>query len=278
MTEQAKVERDSEISKELIQLVRPSIVRLAFFNNHREQVGSATGFLSNDFLVTCSHVIRKEPFDAVEFTFGDQNLKKITPIRLSADTLISNIEKESPESEYDYAIIRFNEPETKGRYQLQFATPQKELVGEQVLIFGFPFGTEHLTAHIGYISSDFRRGSAHVFQIDGSINPGNSGGPLVHIASGSVIGIVTRAETGLEKDFDQLIDAIGNIVEAIKSGQGKAGATIIIGEIELEDSLLETMRILKKISFNMKRGANVGIGFCVSSEHIIETGLIKEKE
>jgi len=268
------VERDSEISKELIQLIRPGIVRLAFFNNHREQLGSATGFLSNDFLVTCSHVIRKEPFDSVELTFGDQNLKEITPIRLSADMLISNIEKESFESEYDYTIIRFDEPEAKGRYQLHFGTPRQELVGEQVLFFGFPFGTQNLTSHIGYISSDFKRGSAHLFQIDGSINPGNSGGPLVHIPSGSVIGIVTRTETGLEKDFDQLIDAISNNVKALESRRG--GARIIVGGIDPVASMGVTMRILKKISFNMKRGANVGIGFCVSSEHIIQTGLIKE--
>jgi hypothetical protein len=268
------VERDSESSRELIQLIRPSIVRLAFFNNDREQVGGATGFLSNDFLVTCSHVIRKGPFDTVELTFGDQNLKEITPIRLSADALINSIEKESPESEYDYAIVRFNQPEAEGRYQLQFRTPRQELVGEQVLFFGFPFGTQNLTTHIGFISSDFRRRSTHLFQIDGSINPGNSGGPLIHIPSGSAIGIVTRAETGLEKDFDQLIAAIGNNVEALKSGRG--GARITIGGIDPVDSLRVTMGILKKLSSNMKRGANVGIGFCVSSEHVIQTGLIKE--
>ena len=264
------------MDKELIRLIRPGIVRLAFFNNHREQVGSATGFLSNDFLVTCSHVIRRYPFDAVELTFGDQNLKEITPIRWSADTLIDNIEKESLESEYDYAIIRFSEPEASGRHQLQFRTPRQELVGEQVLFFGFPFGTQNLTCHIGYISSDFGRGNAHLFQIDGSINPGNSGGPLVHVPSGSVIGIVTRAETGLERDFDQLIEAIGDNVKALGSRQG--GARIVVGGIDPVQSMYVTMNILKKVSFNMKRGANVGIGFCVSSEHIIQTGLIKETE
>ena len=262
------------MAKELIQLIRPGIVRLAFFNNHRDQVGSATGFLSNNFLVTCSHVIRKEPFDSVELTFGDQNLRTITPIRFCADTLIDNIEKESLEYEYDYAIIRFNEPERKGRYQLEFTTPPKELVGEQVLIFGFPFGTEHLTAHIGYISSDFSRRSAHVFPTDGSINPGNSGGPLVHIASGSVIGIVTRSETGLDKDFDQLTESIRGNVKALDSRQG--GSRVIIGGFDPIQSLHVTMNIFAKVVFNMKRGANVGIGFCVSSEHIIQTGLIKE--
>jgi hypothetical protein len=274
------VESGSETNKELIRLVRSSIVRLALFNKDREQIGSATGFLSNDFLVTCSQVIRKEPFDAVEFTFGDQSLREITPIRLSADTLIGRLARESPESECDYAVIRFSEPETRGRYQLEVRSPRQESVGEQVLFFGFPFGTQNLTSHVGYISSDFRRGGVHRFQIDGSINPGNSGGPLIHIPSGSVIGMVTRAETGLEKDFDEVIEAIQNTVEAMKSGEDQAfgGARVTIGEADLGDSLLETMRILKKLSLNMKRGANVGIGFCVSSEHIIQTGLIKESK
>lgn len=267
---------DSEVSKEVIRLVRPGIVRLALFNGRREQVGGGTGFLSNDFLVTCSHVIRREPFDAVEITFGDQNVNRITPIRLSSDALISDIEKESLESEYDHAIIRFSEPEAKGRYQLQFVAARQELVGEQVLFFGFPFGTQNLTSHIGYISADFSRGSAHLFQIDGSINPGNSGGPVVHVRSGSVIGIVTRVETGLEKDFDELIDAIRNNVKALESRQG--GGRIIVGGVDPVQSLHATMSILGKISFNMKRGANVGIGFCVSSEHIIASGLMKDNK
>lgn len=259
------------MSKELIPLIRPGIVRLDFFEDG-DQVGSATGFLSNGFLVTCSHVIRQNPFDAVDITFGDQNLKSVAPIRLSFDTLTKNIVKESLESEYDYALIRFTEPEANSRYQLQFKTVKQELVGEQVLFFGFPFGTQHLTSHFGYISSNFWRGSAHWFQIDGSINPGNSGGPLIHIPSGLVIGIVTRTETGLERDFDQLVEAVRNNVKALESPTGR----ILIGGIDLIPSMQKTMIILAKLSFNMKRSANVGIGFCLSSEHITQTGLIKE--
>ena len=262
------------MTKELISLLRPGIVRLAFFKD-REQVGSASGFLSNGLLITCSHVIRQYPFDSVEITFGDQNKNPITPVRYSADTLTNSIIKESLESEYDFAIIKFNEPEVNGRYQLQIKHMKHDVVGEQVLFFGFPFGTQHLTSHNGYISSDFWRGSRHVFQIDGSINPGNSGGPLIHIASGSVIGIVTRTETGLEKDFDQLVEAVNNNLRVLdQSRQG--GARVSIAGIDPVAAAQVTMRILARLSFNMKRSANVGIGFCFSSEHIIQTGFIKE--
>jgi hypothetical protein len=259
------------MTKELIQHIRPSIVRLSFFKN-TEQVGNGSGFLASGFLVTCSHILRKYPFDAVEITFGDQSLNPITPIKYTAESILSNIIHESPESEHDFAIIRFDEPELEGRHHLEIKTFKGETVGEQVLFFGFPFGTQHMTSHVGYISADFWRNHTHVFQIDGSINPGNSGGPLIHIASGSVIGMVTRTETGLEKDFDQLTEALKNNLTALDHSR----AMFSIAGIDPIEATQVTLRILARLSFNIKRSANVGIGFCFSSEHILETDSLKQ--
>jgi hypothetical protein len=262
------------MTKELIKQIRPSIIRLSLFKNTK-QVGSGTGLLAGGFLVTCSHVLRKYPFDAIEITFGDQNLNPITPIKYTSEFILNSIANESPESEHDFAIIRFGEPELKDRRHLELRTFKAETVGEQVLFFGFPFGMQHLTTHIGYISADFWRNRTHVFQIDGSINPGNSGGPLIDIASGSVIGIVTRTETGLEKDFDQLVEAVKNNIAVIESSR-QTGTRVITAGIDTVEATQVTLRILSKLSLNIKRSANVGIGFSFSSEHILETGLIKE--
>lgn len=65
---------------QVISEVCSGVVCLAFFTNG-EQVGNGSGFLSNELLITNSHVIRPGPFDAVEITFGDDNLNPITPIR-----------------------------------------------------------------------------------------------------------------------------------------------------------------------------------------------------
>jgi len=260
--------------KELIQHVRASIVRLSLFKD-REQVGSGSGFLAGGFLITCSHVLRQHRFDAIEITFGDHNINEITPIKYSSEFILNSIAGESPESEYDFAIVRFDEPELQGRCRLEVRTFKEETVGEQVLFFGFPFGTHHLTSHVGYISADFKRDNIHVFQIDGSINPGNSGGPLIHVPSASVIGIVTRTETGLERDFDTLVEALRNNI-AILERSRQSGMQVQIAGIDPVVSFRATMGILSKLSFNIKRSANVGIGFSFSSEHILQTGLIKD--
>ena len=262
------------MTKELITALRSGVVRLAFFNDSK-QVGSGSGFLSNGFLVTCSHIIRRYPFDAVEISFGDQDSTPITPIRYTTDNLYQCIINESLESQYDYAILKFDEPELQGRYQFPIKHMKGEIVGEQVLFFGFPFGSQHLTSHVGYISADFWSNKIHIFQIDGSINPGNSGGPLVHIGSGAAVGMVTRTQTGLEKDFDDLITAISNNVKALE--QSGRGARMTIGGIDPIQATKVTMGILAKLSANLKRSANVGIGYAFSSEHILKTGSLREE-
>ncbi len=262
------------MTKELIRSIRPSIVRLSLFNN-TEQIGSGSGFLAGGFFVTCSHILRKYPFDAIEISFGDQSLNPITPIKYTSEFILKSIVNESAEPDHDFTIIAFDEPELKGRRHLDLRTLKAEIVGEQVLFFGFPFGTQHLTSHIGYVSADFYRNRTHVFQIDGSINPGNSGGPLIHIASGSVIGMITRTETGLEKDFDQLVEAVKNNI-AVLNRSRQSGTKISIAGIDPVEATQVTLGILAKLSSNIKRSANVGIGFSFSSEHIIETGLIGE--
>jgi len=267
------VEEGKEMTHELISLVRSGVVRLAFFKDS-EQVGNGSGFLSNDLLVTCSHIIRRYPFDAVEISFGDQNSNPITPIRYTADNIYGCIVNESSENEYDCAILKIDEPELKDRYQFPIKHMKGEIVGEQVLFFGFPFGSQHLTSHVGYISADFWSNNIHVFQIDGSINPGNSGGPLVHIASGAAAGIVTRTQTGLEKDFDDLIQAIKNNITVLK--QSREGVRMTVGGIDPIETMQITMSILGKLSVNLKRSSNVGIGYAFSSEHVLETGLLKQ--
>ena len=204
------------MTKELISVTRSGVVRFSFIKNS-EQIGSGSGFLSNGYVITNSHVIRAGSFDAVEITFGDCDEKPITPIRYTSDILHGFIVKESPENEFDYVIFKLDEPELNGRFQFRMRVFKHETVGERALFFGFPFGFSHMTSHVGYISADYHEGRRRIFQIDGSINRGNSGGPLILIGSGDVIGIVTRTHTGLEGDFDELVKA-GSYKEARKKG------------------------------------------------------------
>jgi S1-C subfamily serine protease len=68
-------------------------------------------------------------------------------------------------------------------------------VGSSVGYLGYPYGSQRLeTVKLSstIVSSKVLTGSGtRTLQIDSSVNDGNSGGPLVDVASGKIIGIVT---------------------------------------------------------------------------------------
>lgn len=212
----------------------------------------------------------------MEITFGDQTSNPIQPIRLAKEDFYSRICDESTEGNADYVVVDMSaEPEFTGRYEFEPETADGIIhVDDQVLFFGFPFLGSHLTSHVGYISADYVADQVHHLQIDGSINRGNSGGPLFHPASGKAIAIVTRTELGLERDFDQLVEAIGKNVQ----GLSRQRASMTIGGIDPVQATRTTMVILGRLANNLRRSANVGIGWAFCTEHLLSGGALNKAE
>jgi len=121
-----------------------------------------------------------------------------------------------------------------------------------------------LTAHLGHVSSIHERNGTKVLQIDGSINGGNSGGPLVN-EDGNVIGVVTRAVTGLiEEQFERLVNALRHNQEALQGG----GARVLLGGIDPIQALRASQTAMEQIARDLHRSANVGIGYAYSAEYV----------
>ncbi len=256
------------IIQDLIRTVLSGIVHLVFLQN-RERVSSGSGFLSGKRLITNSHVIRFGNFDTVALRFHDSNTLDLSDaIRLSKDDFFSMVVKESPKEMEDYAVLRVDEPEFAGRYNFELGSAEDVVVGQQVVFLGFPFDSLHLTAHVGYISSKHQTKNINVIQIDGSVNGGNSGGPLLAIESNKVAGIVTRKATGLEEQFNALIDALRKNQVALEQCKG----IISVGPIDPMDAIRASQAAMEQITRNIERSANVGIGYAYSAEYVVQSG------
>jgi len=232
-------------------------------------VSSGSGFLSGKRLITNSHVIRFGDFDTVAIRFHDSNTSEDLPdaIRLSKDDFFSMIVKESPEEMEDYAVIRADEPEFSGRYNLELGSHEDVVVGQQIVFLGFPFDSLHLTVHVGYVSSKHKTNGRNIIQIDGSVNGGNSGGPLLAIESGRVAGLVTRKATGLEEQFRVLIEALRKNQVALQQCQG----IMSVGPIDPMDAIRASQAAMERIARNIERSANVGIGYAYSAEYVAQS-------
>ena len=249
---------------DVIAQVRSGVAQI-LYERDRNRIGSGSGFLVDGGLATNSHVIRAADVDAIMVRMSDADPNDPESfIRLLPEDCYEAIVYESPTESHDYALLQLDEPEFADRHRFEFDPDMTVDVGERVAFLGFPFGMAQLTAHIGYISSIHERNGTKVFQVDGSINGGNSGGPLIN-REGNVIGLVTRAVTGLiEQQFERLIRALQDNQTALQGG----GARIQIVGIDPIEALRVSQAAMEQIARELRRSANVGIGYAYSAEYL----------
>lgn len=253
------------ISVDLIRTVRSGVAQI-FLERNRDRVNSGTAFLVDGGLVTNSHVIRSQQFDAIAIRFEDMPIDG--GIRLSAQHCFNAMACESTEDERDYGYLELEEPEFRSRHRFQFGDSTSLQVGQQIMFLGFPFSMEQLTSHLGYVSSLQQKRGVQIIQIDGSVNGGNSGGPLLELQTGRVVGIITRAITGfVVAQFDRLIETLGQNIEILRRSQG-SGLRGMIGGIDPVAGLLSSQVAMREIAINLRRSANVGIGYAYSSNYV----------
>jgi len=244
------------------QACRSGVVQI-FLERDHQKIGSGSGFLVSGGIITNSHVIRKTDFDAIAIRFdesdpADQN----SYIRVIVNDAVA---AESSENEKDYAFLKMKEPEFNGRHLFSFSDNETVKVGQMIAFMGYPFGMYNLTCHAGYISSIYEKNGVLVYQIDGSVNGGNSGGPLISLDSGDVVGVVTRAQTGLiEEQFNNLINALKSNQQALS--QVRSGVSI--AGIDPIKAFIASQAAMEVIAQNLRRSANVGIGYAFSSDYI----------
>lgn len=252
----------------IIKTVRSGVCKIEFYKDNN-LVNSGSGFIYKNKLITNSHVFHPEGSIFPENTkliliFGDN--RKI-------ETTIKNLELEvgSDEANADYAVYKIpNKDNDKFNFELSNLDSVNE--GDEVLLFGFPFDANYLTTHHGRISSIFENNGIKKIQIDASVNQGNSGGPLYHMSTNKVIGIVTRKESGLTKDFDALLSSFSSNIEVLKNAQ-KSGGIIQMFGINPIKFFEESQSQMKLISKNIKRSANTGIGYAFSCGKLLKENI-----
>jgi len=213
-------------------------------------------------LITNNHVIHVPGATHVNVHFvADDGYTTVAQQTFEVAVFKAKLARGDDEDHWDYAILDLPS-EFQAIPSLQLCEKDDASIGSAVVLFGFQFEQENLSIHAGVIASKSNRGNVRKLQLDASINYGNSGGPLIDPATGAVIGIVTRKETGSTGQLDNLIKFNDSFL------QRSLYRDDFRLHLEYTDVLQVTQTQLKTIAHEIDRSANVGIGFAFELERV----------
>lgn len=237
-----------------------------------QQVASGSGFLHQGHLITNNHNLQLIRQQARQRAGLEVVLRSNVPgmkqtfreVRLTPEQFHACLVDGSEEERFDYAVLWVQELAAQGRYEFTFGSPERWRMGDEVALLGYPLNHQNLTCHTGIISSRYRKGNVQYLQLDASVNPSNSGGPLIDPQTGAVLGIVTRRHDG----FTTLFGDIQAFFEWQRDRyQGDLLADLRPRQYEMDLERQAAGKIVTLLE-QLRRSANVGIGYAFSIEHV----------
>ena len=257
--------------RDLWQKTHKSVCSITFLNENLPQndkrIGSGTGFKANSKLVTNHHVIRAPIATHVQLRFvHEDGYTDSVSKTISLSEFLARLADSMPEDSWDYAIFDLDWPEFTSIPSLNLCVKDEFAIGQPVALFGYQFRQPNLSIHSGILASRFVKAGVRYLQIDASVNQSHSGGPLLNPNSSEVIGIVTRKATGLTEQFDELLKSFDDNIKTLEQA-AKAGIVEMFGINPIEGMKISQVQ-MAKISHEIKRSANVGIGYAYELEKV----------
>jgi S1-C subfamily serine protease len=241
------------------------------FENANGRITSGSGFKVGEFLVTNNHVIQVPSAKQILIrSVGGDGCSSALNISLGHLEFRALLVEGDPETAWDFAILRIPGPEFQALPSLEIADDDDFQIGDQIGIFGYQFEQAHLSMHMGCLASQFQRAGVHYLQLDSSVNHGNSGGPLVDVRTRKVRGIVTRKATGLTAQFESLMQSFQQNIAQLQAMQ-KSGVRAIVAGLDPVAAMLASQSQMQRISIEIGRSANVGIGYAYHIRKVRES-------
>lgn len=202
---------------EKIKSVRSSVLAVGFSPTQGKMTITGSGFCISDDgkILTAAHIYNQVPSQFQSKLMG-MAMSKQEQGGLEHYTWLP-LELIKKRDEDDIALFQVSEYEKTLLKPLEFGTPEKIEVGQEVYFIGFPYAANLLNQGLGVtlivnrgIISSVKRKSAPPrpldwFIVDAISNPGNSGCPLIDVKSNKVIGTMSisfRKQSEKMKDLD----------------------------------------------------------------------------
>ncbi len=238
-------------------------------------IASGTGFKVGNELVTNNHVFFCDysTHTLIKFVNADSYSENLSQ-EFSKEEFQALLIKGSTENFWDFAVFDISNTKFCSLPSLMLCNSEINiLIGSKIYFLGFPLLQNNLTIHGGNVSSKYTtENGVKYIQIDGSVNSGNSGGALFDYETETIIGIVTRKQTGLTKKFNELKNSVKQNIDHLQQvttiGVGGIIGSGVIGGIDQNKALITIQAQLDLLTEEIFRSANVGIGYAFELDEV----------
>lgn len=212
--------------------------------------GSGFALLRPDILVTSFHAVRGgyHQAGAVLVTAEDG--------RQSGVEYLTH----SPETEHDFALFRLKQSFEDAAYLRAGAAdhPQR---GLEVLLSGFPHGVTELLVQRAIVSGPC---DGKGFYIDCPVNGGHAGGPVVDVATGEIVGILTgRRSLGIQ-DLDLMASEASNIARSCQRVASQGAVAIMGVDFAPFAKMVAQSNILLRRLIEASASAGLGVAYDIT--------------
>lgn len=257
--------------QQLIQNARQGVYRISFHSSEGDLIGAGSSFWANGHLITNNHVAIKDGYRTVTIE-RESERSAYDRIELTRQDFRSRLKAGSTEDNHDYAILDLPEIAKHDPYSFELDSGEPPEICRRCIVFGFAFGQRSFCMHTGLVSSVFSSSCATIVQVDAAVNHANSGGPLVDAETGRVLAIVSRKAAGLTSAFEELEKAVRKNIELLEN----PGATFSVAGVDPIKAIRTTQLQMLTTIREVKRSANVGIGYGIFVDALREEAILSE--
>jgi hypothetical protein len=245
-----------------------SVCAIDFLSSSNLKVLGLSGFRIGNQIVTDDSIYSVKDAEKVEIRFFlEDGVSVYASVKRNYPEFLELLPIKSEFEKLGFAIIPADFPEFENVPSLILCKSCELKIGLSIAVIGYQFEHRNLALKSGIISALYTNGKGLSFiQYDGTLKPGNSGAPLLDVATGRVLGIVTNREMGFSKPYKELMDIIDSNLKVLKEQEGKSE----LYDVDLAQVLFANQSQIKHITREFFLNATFSIRYALEIGHVVE--------
>ncbi len=245
-----------------------AVCSIELLGSSGSRIFGLTGFKTGTKIVTDDLLYSmREARDVMITFYREDGMTVASSLKMGYEELMALLPCKEDFENLGFMIIPADFPEFRNTSSLNLYRQCTPALGLEAVSLAYQTEYNNLSIKSALVTSSYRNGGGLTYiQFDGTVRSGSSGGPLIDVVSGTVLGVISRKEMNLMKNYNNLTGIVDNNLKLLKGEEGKWQ----INDIDPIQVLIANQNQIKHIANELFRNSASRIGFALDIGHLID--------